>query len=282
MRTDVKENSPLRPTFLVIGAQKGGTTALFNYLARHSSVVPPRMKEIDFFSCPSRYSRGYAFYHSHFAVAGGRNSQVETFDVSPSYITSGKAAGRIFSYDPKMKLIVLLRDPIRRCYSAWQMHRIYHRENREWFFDWMHYCDSTSDRDSFARRDMSFGESFEDDILSELEVNARGERIEMPMLLHGFYYQQLHTFLGVFPSSQVFVESSEQFLNQTISVLQRIERFVGLPGHSWVDSDVKPIFVGRYDKSIPIPAHAMQLLKGVYGDHNEALFSMLGRKFRWL
>lgn len=56
----------LKPAFIIIGAHKVGTIALWDYLSKHPDVVAPKTKEINFFSCNSRYSRGFDFYHSHF------------------------------------------------------------------------------------------------------------------------------------------------------------------------------------------------------------------------
>lgn len=273
---------PLKPTFIIIGAQKGGTSALFTYLSDHPGLLAPTIKEINFFSCQSRYSLGLSFYHSHFPRKSSKNTQVQTFDVTPDYLTSALAAYRIHSYNPKMKLIALLRDPIKRAYSAWQMYRGYYRSNSEWFFEWMYKCDSSYDSDSYVRRSTSFGESFEDDILAELDTNEHGRKIEMPFLLHGFYYHQLYAYLNVFSIKQMLIENSEQFLNQKIAVLSKIEDFVGIQRHTWDETLLEPVFVGQYDKGIPIPPRAIQILKAVYNKHNQSLYSLLGRNFSWL
>ena len=130
----------LHPTFLIIGTQKGGTTALYKYLAEHPDIVAPKKKEINFFMCSSLYGRGLDFYHSHFPVVDSSCSSLITFEASANYLTTLEAADRIHAYAPKMKLIALLRDPVFRAHSAWQMYQRFFRKNRDWYFEWMEKC----------------------------------------------------------------------------------------------------------------------------------------------
>ncbi|MFI5363033.1 MAG: sulfotransferase domain-containing protein [Elusimicrobiota bacterium] len=125
-----------RPSFIVIGAQKAGTTALFQNLSRHPRIAPPIEKEIDFFSCGGRFRRGIDFYHSHFPTREALGAEGVTYDVSPDYMVSPEAARRIFEYDPKMKLIAVLRDPVSRAYLSSPTERNpvqSHRSGPTWF-----------------------------------------------------------------------------------------------------------------------------------------------------
>jgi hypothetical protein len=270
----------LRPSFLVIGSQKGGTTALYTYLSHHPDIVAPEEKEIHFFLCDLRYARGLDFYHSHFPPEDPSSPQRITFEASPNYLTSAEAARRIHAYDPKIKLVVLLRDPILRAHSAWQMYRRFFRINGDWYFEWMENCEARVDRDSFVRRPASFGFSFRDDIAAELETVARGERIEAPFLRHGFYEEQLKAYRKLFSSEQMLIESSERFRDQTEAVLAEIVGFLGIAEHVWNQELLKPVFVGTYNDSLPQDATA--LLKEVYEDRNQRLYALLGREFLWL
>ena len=75
----------IEPSFLIIGAQKAGTTALWTYLSYHPDLIAPNTKEIDFFSCNSRYSRGIQFYLSHFPTIDANIINKMTFEASPDF-----------------------------------------------------------------------------------------------------------------------------------------------------------------------------------------------------
>jgi hypothetical protein len=270
----------LKPCAIGIGAGKAGTTALYEYLALHPRVAPSLIKEIDFFNCNSRYARGIRFYHSFFPCKTPGNLGKVTFDITPGYlIAANKAAQRIYDYNPNMKLLVLLRNPIMRAYSAWQMFRRNYKKNPDWFFEWLYRCDETIERDSFVRRLPSFGVDFAGDIANEIEVIEKGRTIEMPILSHGMYHAQLSCYFRLFSRNQVLVLSSEEMLQDTIGHLRRIEAFVGLPPHSWSPDETKPRFTGGYEKVIPQKAY--DLLDSFYRGHNRDLFSMLQREFPW-
>jgi hypothetical protein len=99
----------VRPTFLVIGAMKAGTTGLWEYLHDHPSVyLAP--KEPDFFSF--RFERGLAWYDALFAAAG--DAPVRG-DVSPSYTAcTTNVMERIGETLPGVRLVYSLRDPVER------------------------------------------------------------------------------------------------------------------------------------------------------------------------
>lgn len=108
----------MKPNFLVIGAAKSGTTWLHSCLEQHPQIYVPLVKEIHFFSYPSRYKKGFAWYESFFEECQTEKSIGE---VSPSYIVHSKAAERIYNYNPEMRSIVVLRNPIERAYSDYCM-----------------------------------------------------------------------------------------------------------------------------------------------------------------
>ena len=268
----------MRPGCILIGAQKGGTSAFHRYMASHPAVAPTAIKEINFFNCRSRYARGLDFYHAHFPPAAPWNQAKITFDVTPGYLPNPNAATRIYDYKPDMKMIALLRDPVTRAYSAWQMYRRRYRKNRDWFFDWVRMCDASRGRESFVLRGPSFGECFEDDVLAELDVMAQGETIEMPILTHGLYADQLERYLDLFSLDQILVVSSERFRGETQRVLEEVEDFVGLPRHSWDEVDLT-VYVGPYTHSVP--PGVQRMLTAFYAPRNQALFSILDRGFNW-
>ncbi len=105
---------------MILGAQKAGTTALYIYLAKHPEIVAAENKEPHFFDCPFRYSQGIEYYHSLFPYIDPKNPKI-TFDASGGYLANPSAYQKIYQYNPQLKLIVLLRNPIDRAFSAWNI-----------------------------------------------------------------------------------------------------------------------------------------------------------------
>ncbi len=271
---------PLKPSAICIGAQKAGTTALYHYLSCNPNVAPSNIKEIDFFNCNSRFSRGISFYHSHFPRRTPANSGKLTFDITPGYLGAAqRAAKRIYDYNPNIRLIVLLRNPITRAHSAWQMYRKKHVSNQDWFYDWVRRCDSTVQRDFFVRRPSDFGQNFQKDIADEIEAVECGRMIEMPILLLGMYHRHLKYYCDCFSRNQILVVSSEDLKQDTKGQLRQIEAFVGLEPHFWTQSELMPRFVGTYEDSIL--QNDYMLLKSFYREHNLALFELLQKEFTW-
>lgn len=114
----VTVDARMTPTFLIAGAQRCGTTSLFQMLARHPDVRPPAMtKGVHYFDTASRYARGPRFYRAHFPLSlGGRHAI--TGEASPYYIFHPLAAQRIAQELPGVRVVVLLRDPVERAFSA--------------------------------------------------------------------------------------------------------------------------------------------------------------------
>lgn len=118
--------APLRtlPEFIIIGAQKAGTTSLYNYLIEHPSIFPAFKKEVLYFDV--NYRKGIHWYKSFFPttifkflISKYSNRRFITGEASPYYILYPHAAKRIHSTLPKVKIIILLRNPINRSFSQY-------------------------------------------------------------------------------------------------------------------------------------------------------------------
>lgn len=103
---------PHGPTIIGIGAQKCASSWVHAALGVHPQIAASDPKEVDFFSY--YFDRGYAWYETHFAQAG---IQPVRFEASPSYLHDPRTPGRVYAYDPAMKILLMLRDPIERAYS---------------------------------------------------------------------------------------------------------------------------------------------------------------------
>jgi hypothetical protein len=110
--------------FIVIGAAKSGTTWLWKVLKNHPQCFLPERKEINFFNIElqhpvgnrqnSNFNKPLAWYQNHFSNA---DPCLKWGEVSPMYLCSETAPDAIFNYNPDIRLIALLRNPVERVYS---------------------------------------------------------------------------------------------------------------------------------------------------------------------
>jgi hypothetical protein len=113
----------MRPSFLICGGQRCGTTSLYRALAAHPAVLKAVLhKGVHYFD--TGYHRGPAWYRGHFPlqstadrVAARVGVPPQTFESSPYYMYHPHAIGRIARDLPDVRLVVLVRDPVERAYS---------------------------------------------------------------------------------------------------------------------------------------------------------------------
>ncbi|WP_115131513.1 sulfotransferase [Synechococcus sp. N26] len=111
---------PPRVSFLICGSQKSGTSALDRYLRRHPQLFLPTEKELHFFDDETQdwTKPNLQEFHQHFEAA--KPNQL-CGEATPITMYWDAAPERVWRYNPKMKMIALLRDPVTRAYSHWAM-----------------------------------------------------------------------------------------------------------------------------------------------------------------
>ncbi|MEM9325722.1 MAG: sulfotransferase domain-containing protein [Bacteroidota bacterium] len=182
------------PHFLVIGAEKAGTTWLYQALRRHPDIFLPDTKEIHFFNRfnsllePVRhYELGVEWYHRFFKRSAPHQLRGE---ITPMYLSDEAAGWRIATLLPQVKLIYILREPVSRAYSHY----------------WM------------ARRKGLVSNTF-----SEL-IAQRDPRF----IGRGFYSGQIEHYLSLFPQEQMMGLTFDSLFNDKSSSLSRILQFIGV------------------------------------------------------
>jgi hypothetical protein len=110
------------PDFIIIGAQRSGTSTLYEHIIRHPNVRSAFRKEVHYFD--RHYERGLAWYRAWFPVHGF------TGEASPSYLFVPEIPERVVAILPRVKLIAILRNPIDRAYSAYNRNVRLRRETR--------------------------------------------------------------------------------------------------------------------------------------------------------
>ena len=116
------------PNLFIVGAPKAGTSFLFKKLQNHPALFFPRIKELNHFSHDELYDLGS--YYKDFKVKNrGKyldfysKSKGQTYlaDCSVSYFTFPEVAKKIRTFNPDAKIVIILRDPIKRAYSHYMM-----------------------------------------------------------------------------------------------------------------------------------------------------------------
>ncbi len=192
-----------RIDFIVVGAQKAGTTALFDYLSEDPAIFLPPEKEVHFFDDESRdWSSGdYADYHRKFELEGAKICG----EVTPIYMYWPRAMERIRDYNPGIRIVCLLRDPVERAWSHWRMETARGAERAPF-------------RVAIRRGRQRL---FEAEPWGSHRVYSYVER--------GFYAEQLARIFDLFPRGQVLVLQNEGLDGEPQETLQRFNAFVGAP-----------------------------------------------------
>ena len=250
------------PDFLIIGAQKGGTTFLYNVLRRHPHFKAAVRKEIHFFDTP-RFRRGVDWYRTRFPQQQQRNGQrVITGEASPYYLFYPHAARRIAEAIPQAKLIALLRNPIDRAYSDYQ--HTFRQGNETLGFK--EALDAEEERLRGEKEKILADESYR-------SLNYR----RYSYLSRGIYVDQLKEWHRYFDLEQLLIVKSEDFFDCPSETLELVVKFLGLP-----ERDIE-IGGGRNTGgySEPMDSDTRQWLREYYEPHNKRLYEYLGVDFGW-
>ena len=193
---------PPRVTFLIAGVQKGGTTALFDYLGDYGDIALSDAKELHFFDDESRdwAAPDYAAYEARFPDPAGRPCG----EATPIYSYWPGALARIAAYNPAIKLILMLRDPVARAWSHWRMETARGAEAQP--FDW---CIRQGRQRLF-------------------DTEPWGHHRAFSYVERGFYGEQLDRVFGLFPREQVLILKSEALRADPAITLGEVRRFLGL------------------------------------------------------
>jgi len=258
------------PDFIVIGAQKCGTSSLHYYLDQHPDIKGSIPKEIHYFDRDMYFGKTKEEYRSYFKGAV-KNSY---FESSPSYIYSPDVAINITSSYPNIKLIVLLRDPVKRAYSAWNHYRD--------IFESGMYVTAIKDKprrsgnllyDKFYKNRLEFP-GFRECINIELELIDKGISFEPAILRRGLYLEQLEIYWKYFTKDQIMIIGFKDLVINTEHTLKKVTDFIGVTGISWGDLNPKPYNARKYQG--PISEEDRLFLVGFYQEANKKLFNEIG------
>ena len=197
-----------QPTFILIGAAKSGTTSLYNYVQQHPEIYVspvgktnffvsdfiddrPKNEDLDFTSEQiAKLNFPITTWEAYQNLYKDIPAEIKAVgEISPMYLNSFVAAEKLKKSNPNVKSIAMLRNPVDRAYSGYQMQLRQAKEQR-----------------NFAAH------------LDPEEIYIRG----------GFYYNQLKRFFDVFDRSQIKIFLFEDFKQNPQQVIQEMFEFVGV------------------------------------------------------
>jgi hypothetical protein len=229
-----------RPDFLIIGAQKCGTSALRASLRAYDGIVMPD-RELHFFDNPDIWSQGLDWYFSHF-----NRPDLLQGEKTPEYLDHPDAVERIASVLPDVKLIILLRDPVTRAYSQWNQ--------------MMQTLDRSAQR---GWEPVSFEQA--------VSRAFAGDRPYNRLLRKGTYIDQILRVANFFPRRQIHFGIQERMLRDGRVELARVLNFLGVKAPP---IEPKRRHVRPYD--VPIDPAVERELLHFFGPFNRRLFDYLG------
>jgi hypothetical protein len=248
------------PDFLIIGAQKCGTSSLFRYLGLSPEVALPDVKEIHFFDL--HFDRGVDWYRSQLPATSnrGRRAQI-TGEASPYYMFHPLTAARIKDTLPDVRMIAILRDPTERAVS----HYYHELGNGHETLPLAAALDQEEERLA--------GES--ERIVAEPGYVSFNHR-HFSYQSRGVYVDQLRAWREVFSAGQLLVVNSHSLFRDPRAEMRRVHAFLGLRGEP-------PSHYSTYNvRDYPsVPDEIDARLRERFAKDNDRLYEWLGEDLGW-
>jgi hypothetical protein len=253
------------PDFIIIGAHKSGTTSFFTNLIAHPQIKPPITKEVHYFD--RRPLPPPEWYRAHFPAEDAlRREGAITGEASPSYCLFPFVPQAVRALVPDCKLIMLLRDPVLRAYSAYQFNA---RRSRG----------AVPFEEAIARDLRLIGqEPVSIETFWRYLGEGREGRHVPTTLLRGIYIEQIKHWRSVFPAEQLVILNSRDYFRDPAGMLRSVAMEVlGLSDHVFTYRD------SRNDKRPypKMPEDTYLRLRRFFAPYNERLYEYIGRDFGW-
>ncbi|WP_107764751.1 sulfotransferase family protein [Nocardioides terrigena] len=256
------------PSFVLVGAQRAGTTSFFRALQSHPLVHSANYhKGVNYFDV--NYDKGFAWYQGHFPTTSylqrrthANAGEPMTFEASGYYMFHPRAAERIARDLPDVRILMMLRDPVERAYSAWK------HEHARGF-----------ETESFERalelEEQRLDGEVERMCLDDSYQSARHRH--QAYRLRGEYADQLLRMRDFIPHDRIHVIESESFFEHPEATYGGVLEFLGLP----------QVMPDRFDRwngrpSSPMLDTTRAQLHKHFEPHDRALARLLEREPAWL
>ncbi len=261
----------LMPDFIIIGAQKGGTTSLYRYLIEHPSIAPIYIKEPHFFDI--YYKKGLGWYRSHFPtslekyyVERVQKLDFITGEASPYYMVHPLAPSRVAKTLPNVKLILVLRNPVDRAYSQYQ-HQLRQPGVEPLSFE-----------EAINREEERL--AGEEKKLRENPNYASFNHRHYSYLTRSRYIDYLPTWMKLFPKEQFLFLKSEDLYRNPSAILQETFRFLNVP-MALVNERQEEYKQYNQASYFKLDLSTRQRLVEYFKPYNARLYEFLERDFGW-
>jgi hypothetical protein len=270
------------PDFLIIGAQKAGTVPLLRYLQQHPELIGAN-KEIGFFST-NNYYNGIKWYKKQLPIRIDKKKLI--FEKTPEYIYYPETPKRIQKNNKNIKLILIIRNPVKRAFSGWNHYKKY-------YYSWENY--SKEKLMKRVNRNLGFEKSkhmidflnepeykdFYECIIEEIElINKDIFRYFPSFVRRGIYYEQIKNYMKYFDKKQILIIESSDLRNKKEEVLNNVTDFLEISSFDFSNINLKEIHKSNY-KGSKIDEKSEKILKEFYKPYNEKLFEIIGKKYKW-
>ncbi len=253
------------PDFVVFGAAKSGTTALYDYLGAHPLVVACRTKEIHFADRPHNAAKGARWYRSWFPRrrllerVGRANGapRARCGEATPNYLAQSGSARRLAQVAPDVRLVALLREPGSRAWSHYRM-----RNGPE------------SDPAAFAASVRAEAETL---VADGHAPTSDWTAIKSGYLSQSHYAAELDEWFASFSAEQILLVRSEDLFAEPEVVYLRICRHIGLPDRPSPSFEVVNESAGTPD----LPADVRSWLDRHFVEPNARLSELTGGAIVW-
>ncbi len=249
------------PDFYIAGAKKSGTTSLFWYLLEHPRVMAPFRKEIKYYTYQAYLS--LLWYRANFPWQRDlhRNNAL-TMDATPDYLMHPSFPQRMMQVTPNAKVIILLRDPVRRVLSHYYGNR----------------------RRGIEPLPLRAALEREDERIREVAARIAHDPCvdPSPYLWYGYltesrYIEHLERLWAVVPKERILVLRSEDLFSHPYEVLEKVAQHLGL--EMWYPV-IKAYNRGVYPDN-PEFHDLLPWLREYFRPYNERLYELLGWDSTW-
>lgn len=254
------------PDYLIIGTPRSASTSLYQYLIQHPAVSPALTKQLHFFD--TFFYKGIEWYKVCFPYQWKKIYQEKilrtkfvTGEATVHYILHPLAPQRIFETFPKIKLVIILRNPVDRAYSHWNME--FQNKNDELSFE-----DAINAEESRLKGEF--------DKLSKDENYTSDNYPHRAYLATGLYAEQLKRWFNFFPKEQFLIIKSEEFSDNPSQQFNEVLKFLNIPKFDL--PEYKKLHSRNYKEMNP---ETRKKLIEYYKPHNEKLYTLIGQNFNW-
>jgi hypothetical protein len=199
--------------FFIVGAPKAGTTSLYHYLDKHPNIEMSNIKEPNYFSSedlklhPLYYQERIIDNLAEYEALFSKNqSDIKSGEASVSYLYYNRVPQKILEYNKNAKIVIMLRNPVDRAFSHWQM----------------------DERLGYINQPL-------EEVVTNHE-SSKNKLYYQQYIQLGLYFEQVERYLKVFGSNNVLILIQEEFKINRQSVLDKLYKFLKIPSIILEDS----------------------------------------------